>query len=62
MNNKYGRFLVLFFALGIAVFIGGSAQAATCNVPSGLYPTIQSAVNDLSCDPIVVAGASAARG
>jgi RTX calcium-binding nonapeptide repeat (4 copies) len=31
------------------------AAAAVCNVPSGPYPTIQSAINDANCDPIVVA-------
>jgi len=39
-----------FLSLGV-----GTAQAATCIVPSGSYPTIQSAVADLSCDPINVA-------
>src|SRR5437879_8492181 len=35
---------------------GGTAQAAvTCFVPSGSYPTIQSAVDDGTCDPINVA-------
>jgi hypothetical protein len=36
---------------------GGTAQAATCNVPSLFppYPSIQSAVNDPTCNPINVA-------
>jgi hypothetical protein len=33
---------------------GGTAQAATCNVPTLAHPTIQSAVNDPTCDPIEV--------
>jgi len=34
-----------------------TAAVATfpCSVPSGAYPTIQSAVNDFTCDPIIVA-------
>lgn len=32
-----------------------TAQAAPCNVPTPLHPTIQSAVADPSCDPITVA-------
>jgi len=30
----------------------GTAQAATCDVPTGTHPTIQSAVHDGSCDTI----------
>ena len=29
-----------------------AAQTATCNVPSGTYPTIQSAVDDVICDTV----------
>ncbi len=30
----------------------GTAQAASCDVPTGTYPTIQSAVTDASCDAV----------
>ena len=48
---------LLFLAaavLGLMLGSVQSAEAATCNVP-GTYPTIQMAVNDSSCDPIIVA-------
>src|SRR5438132_1714032 len=48
---------LLFLAaavLGLMLGSVQSAEAATCNVP-GTYPTIQMAVNDPSCDPIIVA-------
>jgi hypothetical protein len=31
------------------------AAAATCSVPSAPHPTIQAAIDDVGCDPIVVA-------
>ena len=31
------------------------AAAATCSVPSAPHPTIQAAIDDIGCDPIVVA-------
>jgi hypothetical protein len=31
------------------------AVAATCNVPSGTHPDIQTAVDDIGCAPIVIA-------
>ena len=48
-----------FFAIATAFATvltlgGGSAQAATCTVPIP-YLTIQSAVDDVTCDPINVA-------
>jgi hypothetical protein len=46
--------ITLTIAMGLIVG-GGIARAATCNVPTLSYPTIQSAVNDPTCDPIVVA-------
>jgi hypothetical protein len=48
--------VVAAFATVLALS-GGAAQAATCNVPSLFppYPSIQSAVNDPSCNPINVA-------
>jgi hypothetical protein len=39
----------------LGLLISSQTMAAVCNVPSGLYPTIQSAVSDSSCDPINVA-------
>ncbi|PYU21471.1 MAG: hypothetical protein DMG30_17445 [Acidobacteria bacterium] len=48
---------LLFLAVALLGLMLGSvqsAEAATCNVP-GTYPTIQMAVNDSSCDPIIVA-------
>ena len=38
-----------------ALLLPISVQAATCSVPSIPYPTIQSAVDDPTCDPIIVA-------
>jgi hypothetical protein len=37
------------------------AVAATCNVPSAPYPTIQAAIDDIGCDPIVVAAGTYAE-
>jgi len=48
---------LLFLAaavLGLMLGSVQSAEAATCTVP-GTYPTIQMAVNDPTCDPIIVA-------
>jgi len=48
---------LLFLAaavLGLMLGSVQSAEAATCTVP-GTYPTIQMAVNDPNCDPIIVA-------
>src|SRR5437762_7335297 len=50
--TKLPATLVIGFA---ALFIPREAHAATCFVPSGAYPTIQSAVNDPSCTTIKVA-------
>jgi hypothetical protein len=44
-------------ALGV-MMTANVAAAAECDVPSGTYPSIQSAVNDSSCNPIVVADGS----
>jgi hypothetical protein len=45
--------------LVLVAFVGSSARVAhaamTCNVPSGSYATIQSAVNDANCTTIIVA-------
>ena len=37
------------------------AGAATCSVPSSAIPTIQAAVDDVGCDPIVVAAGTYAE-
>src|SRR5256885_17032488 len=54
--------VVAAFATVLALS-GGTAQAVTCNVPSlvPFYPTIQSAVNDPSCNPINVAAGTYAE-
>lgn len=47
--------LALLAIAAISVFSGSTALAATCNVPTPEHPTIQSAVDDLACDTIIVA-------
>ncbi|HEV8117342.1 MAG TPA: right-handed parallel beta-helix repeat-containing protein [Thermoanaerobaculia bacterium] len=49
------------FGVATALVSTGAAFAATCNVPSGTYPTIQSAVNDLNCSTINVAAGTFAE-
>ena len=49
-----------FFRGVLAVIAGlvaatAPAEAATCSVPSAPHPTIQAAIDDIGCDPIVVA-------
>ena len=39
----------------LALLCGATCYAAVCSVPSGSYPTIQSAVDDASCTEIVLA-------
>lgn len=48
---------LVFSIFGVAFFVAPAFAATTCNVTSGIgtYPTIQSAVNDSNCNPIVVA-------
>ncbi len=50
--------LALALVLGLVIFSGSGSTAkaalATCSVPSGSYPTIQSAVNDVTCSTINV--------
>ncbi len=50
------RSLLFLAAAVLGLMLGSvqSAEAATCTVP-GTYPTIQMAVNDPNCDPIIVA-------
>ena len=48
------------FRTGLLVIAGLLAMtvpvaAATCNVPSGTHPDIQTAVGDIGCEPIVIA-------
>lgn len=51
--------LALTFVLGLVIFSGSEsttkAALVTCSVPTGSYPTIQSAVNDAGCTTIDVA-------
>ncbi len=49
---------VLLMSMAVVVFgvaLVPVAEAASCSVPSGLYPTIQSAIADPSCTEIAVA-------
>src|SRR3712207_569223 len=46
---------VLLLVFGSVLLVAAPAAAATCTVPSASYPTIQSAVNDTSCDVVDVA-------
>lgn len=48
---RVGALVGLLTSLGFAT----AAEAATCNVPSATYPTIQSAANDNGCDVVQVA-------
>jgi hypothetical protein len=47
--------LAMLALLALSIGSAHPALAAGCNVPSGSYPTIQSAVDDANCSPIVVA-------
>ncbi len=49
------RYAIVVALVLIVLPFGPPAEAAACTVPGGPYPTIQSAVNDTACDPIVVA-------
>jgi hypothetical protein len=51
--SKIAGFAVLLALALAAGPLAGDASAATCNVP-GTYTTVQQAVNDTSCDPIVI--------
>src|SRR5229473_6665257 len=50
--------MTLALVLGLVMFSGNGsttkAALASCSVPSGSYPTIQSAVNDVTCSTINV--------
>ena len=47
----------LLAAIAVVVWTA-PATAATCSVPSGTHPDIQTAVDDIGCDPIVVGAGS----
>ena len=56
MKTKSLGFSAIVAAFTAVLMLGGgTAQAATCSVPSVAYPTIQAAVNDPNCNPINVA-------
>ena len=59
MNKKWSKsstttLATMVLLLGWSPFSG----AATCNVPSGTHPDLQTAVDDIGCDPIVVGAGS----
>jgi len=61
-TNLLGSFAIVAAFATVLTIGGGTAQAAPCSVVplTPPYPTIQSAVNDVTCDPInVAAGAYA---
>ncbi len=47
--------LGILIATVAVVAMAQPAAAATCNVPSAPHPTIQAAVDDIGCAPIVIA-------
>jgi hypothetical protein len=47
--------LAVSLATLACLLVPGTTAAATCNVPTASYPSVQSAVDDASCDPIVIA-------
>ena len=49
------RLLTAFLLSALVVSAGPRAAAETCNVPTAPYPTIQSAVDDVSCTEIELA-------
>jgi hypothetical protein len=53
--SRRGLLAIVAALAAVLTLGGGTAQAATCSVPSLAYPTIQAAVNDSSCNPINVA-------
>ncbi|MFZ1219753.1 MAG: right-handed parallel beta-helix repeat-containing protein [Chthoniobacterales bacterium] len=53
--NKLKTLSAVAFAAALVTICAGTTQAAPCSVPSGPYPTIQSAVDNPTCDPIIVA-------
>src|SRR5437016_12073183 len=57
VNTKFVAFLAIMAAFATVLTLGGgTAQAAVpCSVPTLAHPSIQSAVTDMSCNPINVA-------
>lgn len=66
---QYNRlFVPLFFscsfigcALIVFLMMAPTAKAVDCNVPSGSYATIQSALDEVTCDTIIVAAGTYAE-
>lgn len=54
-TRRTALFALALALVAVCVFGAGSAAAASCSVPSGSYPTINSALADNTCDPINVA-------
>jgi hypothetical protein len=58
-SSTLGKIFASVAALAVLAAVltlgGGTARAATCSVPSGSYPTIQSAVSDPTCSIVNVA-------
>lgn len=47
--------VIILVAVVIVAGVSTPAMAATCNVPSGSHPDIQTAVDDIGCAPIIIA-------
>ncbi len=53
-REQIARLGILIATVAAVAFVQ-PASAATCNVPSAPHPTIQAAVDDIGCAPIVIA-------
>lgn len=64
-NKQPNKFYQMFFSLGLGLLFSGGlallfgtlaqpALAVSCNVPSGSFSNIQAAINDPTCDTIVL--------
>lgn len=64
-NKQPNKFYQMFFSLGLGLLFSGGlallfgtlaqpALAVSCNVPSGTFSNIQAAINDPTCDTIVL--------
>ena len=53
--SRAARVATVVGLVGGALPLSSPASATACTVPSMTYPTIQSAIADVSCDPIMVA-------
>src|SRR4051812_36575195 len=56
--RKFKKLGVVASAAALVLLGSTAAQAATCHVPSGAYPNIQSAADDPTCNTIKVAAGS----